>query len=63
MFLLTALGGLSPRRRARVVLRHYQDLPIAQVASTLGVAEGTVKRYLSKAMTRLAARLSPMESE
>jgi len=61
--LLTALGDLSPRQRACVVLRYYQDLPIAQVASALGVAEGTVKRYLSEAMTRLAARLSPMESE
>jgi RNA polymerase sigma factor (sigma-70 family) len=61
--MLTALGDLSPRQRACVVLRYYQDLPVAQVASALGVAEGTVKRYLSEAMTRLAARLSPMESE
>jgi RNA polymerase sigma-70 factor (sigma-E family) len=60
--ILSALGDLSPRQRACVMLRYYQDLPIAQVASTLGVAEGTVKRYLSEAMTRLAARLSPAES-
>jgi RNA polymerase sigma-70 factor (sigma-E family) len=61
--LFTALGGLSPRQRACVVLRYYQDLPVAQIASALGVAEGTVKGYLSEAMTRLAAQLSPMESE
>jgi RNA polymerase sigma-70 factor (sigma-E family) len=61
--MLTALGDLSPRQRACVVLRYYQDLPVAQVASALGVAEGTVKWYLSEAMTRLAARLSPMEGE
>jgi len=61
--MLTALSELSPRQRACVVLRYYQDLPVAQVASALGVAEGTVKRYLSEAMTRLAARLSPAESE
>lgn len=60
---LTALSDLSPRQRACVVLRYYQDLPVAQVASALGVAEGTVKRHLSEAMTRLAARLSPAESE
>jgi RNA polymerase sigma-70 factor (sigma-E family) len=60
--MLTALNGLSPRQRACVVLRYYQDLPVAQVASALGVAEGTVKRYLSEAMTRLAARLSPTGS-
>jgi len=61
--MLTALSELSPRQRACVVLRYYQDLPVAQVASALGVAEGTVKRYLSEAMTRLGARLSPAESE
>jgi RNA polymerase sigma factor (sigma-70 family) len=60
--MLAALSGLSPRQRACVVLRYYQDLPVAQVASALGVAEGTVKRYLSEAMTRLAARLSPAGS-
>jgi RNA polymerase sigma-70 factor (sigma-E family) len=56
--LLTAMNDLSPRQRACVVLRYYQDLPVAQVASELGVAEGTVKRCLSEAMTRLAGRLS-----
>src|SRR5712691_8377946 len=59
---LTALNGLSPRQRACVVLRYYEDLPVAQVAAALGVAEGAVKRYLSEAMARLAARLSPAES-
>ncbi len=57
--MLTALDDLSPRQRACVVLRYYRDLPVAQVAAALGVGEGTVKRYLSEAMTRLAARLSP----
>jgi len=61
--LLTALNDLSPRQRACVVLRFFQDLPVAQVASALGIAEGTVKGYLSEAMTRLAARLSSAESE
>jgi RNA polymerase sigma-70 factor (sigma-E family) len=60
--MLTALSDLSPRQRACVVLRYYQDLPVVQVASALGVAEGTVKRYLSEALARLAARLSPTES-
>jgi RNA polymerase sigma factor (sigma-70 family) len=34
--LLTAMSDLSPRQRACVVLRYYQDLPVAQVASELG---------------------------
>jgi RNA polymerase sigma-70 factor (sigma-E family) len=61
--MLSALHGLSPQQRACVVLRYYQDQPVAQVAAALGVRVGTVKRYLSEAMTRLAARLSPAESE
>jgi len=61
--MLTALNALSPRQRACVMLRYYQDMPVAQVAAALGIGEGTVKRYLSEAMTRLAARLSPAESE
>lgn len=61
--MLTALRDLSPQQRACVVLRYYQDLPVAGVASTLGVAEGTVKRHLSDAMTRLAERLPAPESQ
>ena len=60
--MVTALKDLSPRQRACVVLRYYEDLPVAQIASALGLGEGTVKRYLSEAMTRLAASLSPAES-
>ena len=56
--MLAALRALPPRQRACVVLRYYEDLPPAAVAAALGVAEGTVKRYLSEAMPLLAARLS-----
>jgi RNA polymerase sigma-70 factor (sigma-E family) len=60
--MLTALRSLSPRQRACVVLRYYEDLPVAEVAAALGVAEGTVKRYLSEAMSHVAALLSRAES-
>jgi RNA polymerase sigma-70 factor (sigma-E family) len=60
--MLTALGDLSPRQRACVVLRYYQDLPVTDIAAVLGVAEGTVKRHLSEAIARLALRLSPAEN-
>jgi RNA polymerase sigma-70 factor (sigma-E family) len=60
--ILTALRSLSPRQRACVVLRYYEDLPVADVAAALGVSEGTVKGYLSEAMSRLAAQLSGAES-
>jgi RNA polymerase sigma factor (sigma-70 family) len=56
--MLTALDGLSPRQRACVVLRYYEDQPVAVIAKTLGLADGTVKRYLSEALTQVADRLS-----
>jgi RNA polymerase sigma-70 factor (sigma-E family) len=60
--MLTALRSLSPRQRACVVLRYYEDLPVTEIASVLGVGEGTVKRYLSEAMSNVAVRLSSAES-
>ncbi|HEX7589478.1 MAG TPA: sigma-70 family RNA polymerase sigma factor, partial [Demequinaceae bacterium] len=47
-----ALAGLSPRERTCVVLRHFDDLSTRQVAEATGLAEGTVKRYLSDALAK-----------
>ena len=41
-----ALEALTPQVRACVVLRYYDDLTVAQIADRLGLALGTVKRYL-----------------
>ena len=46
-----ALARLTPRQRACVVLRYYEDLTVPRIAEELGCAEGTVKRHLSDAMT------------
>ncbi|MCK9792939.1 sigma-70 family RNA polymerase sigma factor [Isoptericola sp. 4D.3] len=48
-----ALGRLAPRERACVVLRYLEDLTVPQVADALGLAQGTVKRYLSDATATL----------
>ncbi|MGW8567511.1 sigma-70 family RNA polymerase sigma factor [Isoptericola sp. NPDC055881] len=48
-----ALGRLTPRERACVVLRYLEDLTVPQVAEALGLAQGTVKRYLSDATATL----------
>ena len=52
-----ALTTLPPRQRACVVLRFYADLTIEQTGDELGLATGTVKRYLHEANQRLAAQL------
>jgi RNA polymerase sigma-70 factor (sigma-E family) len=49
-----ALAGLTPDQRAAVVLRIFVDLSEQQTAEVLGLALGTVKSRLSRALTRLA---------
>jgi RNA polymerase sigma-70 factor (ECF subfamily) len=51
--LAAALQRLSPRERACVVLRFYEDLTVAGIAARLHVSEGAVKRYLSDGTRRL----------
>lgn len=55
-----ALRQLPPQQRACVVLRYYDDLTVGEIADRLGVASGTVKRYLSEAVGRLEGLLGPL---
>jgi RNA polymerase sigma-70 factor (sigma-E family) len=48
-----ALGQLSGKQRAMVVLRYYEDLSEAETASVLGVSVGTVKSTTSRALSKL----------
>jgi RNA polymerase sigma-70 factor (sigma-E family) len=57
--LAQALTGLSDRQRAIVALRYVDDLPIAEVAAVLGIAEGTVKSHSARALQTLRAVLGP----
>lgn len=55
--LVTALQGLTARERACVVLRHLEDLSVAETAATLGLSVGAVKRYTSDGVARLNVAL------
>lgn len=55
-----ALAGLSPRERACVVLRHLDDLSVAETADVLGISTGAVKKYVSTAIDRLRQDLGPL---
>jgi RNA polymerase sigma factor (sigma-70 family) len=51
--LADALARLAPDRRAALVLRYYEDLPVQEVADILGVAPGTVKSMVHRALAEL----------
>ena len=48
-----ALTRLTPKQRAVLVLRYFEDLSEAQAAAILGVSVGTVKSQTRDALARL----------
>ena len=52
-----AVRALPHRQAQTAALRFVYDLPIADIARTLGCSEGTVKQHLSRARRSLAAAL------
>jgi RNA polymerase sigma-70 factor (sigma-E family) len=55
--LWAALGDLSARQRAVVVLRYYEGLTEAQTAEVLGCSVGAVKSHASRALRSMRERL------
>ena len=52
-----ALRSLTRMQRAAVVLHYYEDRPVAEVATVLGVSESTIKQHLFRARHKLAELL------
>jgi RNA polymerase sigma-70 factor (ECF subfamily) len=59
---VTAIGQLPRQQRETIALHYLLDLPITEIARTLGVSEGTVKSRLSRGRTALASALSETDS-
>jgi RNA polymerase sigma-70 factor (ECF subfamily) len=53
------LERLSPRKRMIVVLRHYQQLKIHEIAAVLGCSQGSVKKQLFMALAQLKSEMGP----
>jgi RNA polymerase sigma-70 factor (sigma-E family) len=51
--LQSALGQLAPRQRVALVLRYFEDLSEAEVATAMSCSIGTVKSTTSRALDRL----------
>ena len=58
-----ALEKLSARDREILVLRHYQELSYKEIATSLGIPEGTVMSRLFHARRRLRDQLQPLLGE
>ncbi len=52
-----ALEVLTPRQRAAVVLRYFDDLSEREIAQTLGCRPGTVKSLLARSIKKLKESL------
>jgi RNA polymerase sigma-70 factor (ECF subfamily) len=55
--LARALDQLPEKHRAVVVLRHYHEMSLEEIAQTLGMRLGTVKSSLHRALGRMRAGL------
>jgi RNA polymerase sigma-70 factor (ECF subfamily) len=55
-----AVDELSSKQKAVFMLTRYEGLQIKEVAETLGIAEGTVKIHLHRAMKKLQTILRPL---
>jgi RNA polymerase sigma-70 factor (sigma-E family) len=51
--LASVLRQLTPKQRAVVILRYYDDLPEAEVAAILGCSVGTVRSQTHRTLARL----------
>lgn len=54
---LDAVRALPRRQRECLVLRYYLELSEAEIASTLGISNGSVKSHSHRGLKALAARL------
>ena len=61
--LRAALDHLTPRERACVALRFLEQMSVRETATTLGLADGSVKRYVSDGIAKLNVLLGTSEPD
>jgi len=49
--------GLSARQKSVFLLRHVEEMEIAEIAAATGLSQGTIKAHLSRALAKVRAEL------
>ncbi len=62
LHLVDLLQRLTPQQRAAAALFYVEDLPVAEIAESLGITTGAVKFHLNKARSSLKAMLESEEA-
>ena len=55
--ILAAVRSLSPQQRAVTYLTYWEDMSPSEIGATPGIGEGTAKKHLARARTRLRSVL------
>ena len=52
------LGKISVNQRTAFILRYYEDMPVAEIAQTLGCTKGAVRTHIRRSLLALRSRLA-----
>jgi RNA polymerase sigma-70 factor (ECF subfamily) len=56
-----AVMSLKPRYQAIITLRFFENMKLIEIAEVLGSSPGTVRSQLTRALTKLRAKMNTME--
>lgn len=62
-FIQDALHKLSPKEKSVFIMRHYHDLSLKEIGTTLNISVGTVKSLLFRAINKLQKQLAGYKKE
>jgi RNA polymerase sigma-70 factor (ECF subfamily) len=60
---MSALGELTPSQRLMFLLRHYEGMSYDEIAAAMNCSTGTVKKGVSRAISKLRAKLDMNNDE
>jgi RNA polymerase sigma-70 factor (ECF subfamily) len=60
---MSALADLTPSQRLMFLLRHYEGMSYDEIAAAMNCSSGTVKKGVSRAITKLRSRLDTNNDE